>query len=910
MKKIFRSDKNTGKGTGETLSRFGWLVMVIVFTMVLTASIIVIFSVREKLSKELHENAKAEMVNISETLEKSVNANILSCFSQLRIVSSLISNYSTVNQSTRPEFVNILSMVSAGISFKNIGLLLESGDVIFDSDETYNIYSSVFAQKIIVEGKSYVDTLSLIDNGTYFAFGVPYSATESIARIEGSDDLLICGVVGIAEPVAFSSLFIESTNHGDNVIAISKEDGFIVCCSENAKEDEKPLNFVTNLQNKLSDEDFEQLNKAFESGDKSTLTVALNDRHDYFLTCSSFKGEEYLDRFRILVYIPTTLITQATDNLFEGLFGIILVMVALSILLSSVTAFVILINRNKKIMLKKTEKANELLSVAAKAANEASTAKSHFLSNISHDIRTPINGIMGMTGLALDNIDDKNKVEHCLNKIDGASKHLLALINDVLDISRIESGKTEIKQKSEKLGDLLSNCVSVVEGQYLEKGVELNTDFGPFDSVYYMVDALHLHQVLINILGNAVKFTPAGGNVSFSCKQLKTGEENNLQFVIEDNGCGMSKEFCKKIFEPFEQEESARRFNRGSGLGMTISKQLVTLMGGSISVESEQGKGSAFTVTLPAQPCAEPFDDRKEAADINTDVNGVKILLAEDNDLNREFVTERLHRNGAVVTPAGNGKIVYEIFRDSAPGNFDVILMDVMMPEMDGYAATQAIRALDRADAATIPIVALTANAFDEDLKKCLRSGMNEHIVKPFDFNRLYAVINRLTGRKREDGNAKVRSDPPERAEKAAEKPSDPVTNGGADSVANPGTAPASTANRQDLSPELERLYGILEGSPREVLARLNNERIIRKLLSKFLSDGSFSSLGAAIENGNATEAFLSAHTLKGICLNFSFNKLLISVRELTELLRNRQTMQGALVFNGDNVAVSVGLYP
>ena len=888
--------------------RIGWIVSIFVFMIALILSIGVILTLRKNLSFELKENAKEEMSRVSDSIEKSVSANFISYFSQLRIVSSLFSDYATINNSNREEIVKMLSTVHSGISFRNVGLLLENGDVLLDSGEVYSIYASVLAEKIVVEGKSYIDTLSLIGDETYFVFGIPFSGASAISRLSGTGDLPVCGVVGVADTQSVAALFVEGAYYGDNIVAVTKDDGFLVCTSQNAEEDEKPLNFVTYLRFRLSQEEFDGFYASYESGGRVAFDVALNDRYDYYMTCSSFVGEDYLERFRIFVYIPTPLVTQSTDELFNGMFAIITCMVAISIILSSVTVFFVLNNRNNKMLLKKREEANELLSMAAKAANEASTAKSNFLSGISHDIRTPINGIIGMTGLALDNLDDREKVVHCLDKISGASRHLLALVNDVLDISRIESGKVEIRRRSESIGMLLDNCLSVIEGQYVEKGVALETDFGPFGKKFFLLDALHVHQILINILGNAVKFTPVGGRVVFSCKEETSPEgKTALCFSVKDNGCGMSKEFCKRVFEPFVQEKSARFASHGSGLGMTISASLASLMDGKISVESELGVGSVFTFLLPVEVCDAP--PTEEPATDRADVVGVRVLLAEDNALNREFVTERLRKNGAIVTEAENGKVAYDIFRKGKEGAFDVILMDLMMPEMDGYTAAKLIRSLGREDARRIPIVALTANAFAEDLQKCLDVGMNDHVVKPFEFDRLYSVINRQIGRKKAEPEEKSDDEPA--TGKAADGRKEGEENGARETPQGPTAhgergsgSPAPQKDDADLSSDpqdeafsagkpatLDELYALLGGSAKDVILRLQGERILRKLLAKFPEDKSFESLGEALRAGDAPTAFRHAHTMKGLCLNFGFGSLSASVSELTELLRNRDTV-------------------
>ena len=382
---------------------------------------------------------------------------------------------------------------------------------------------------------------------------------------------------------------------------------------------------------------------------------------------------------------------------------------------------------------------------ALAAAERANRAKTVFLSHMSHDIRTPINGIMGMTDIALHRLDDRARVADCLNKINSASHHLLGLVNDVLDMSRVESGKVVLDAKPFSVEALLDGCCSVIIGQTLKKQIVLKTDFTKVCCRTLRGDELHLRQIFINILGNAVKFTPNGGQVTFSAevRPVKDGEVEMIA-VIRDNGIGMSREFQEKLFEPFSQEdETGGGGYRGTGLGMSIVKQLLELMGGSIEVESVRNEGSAFTVRLrlPVERDAEMVAEDGRG---DKKLNGMKILLAEDNELNTEIACYVLENCGAAVTAVENGAAAVERFAGSPAGSFDLILMDIQMPVLDGYEATRRIRALARADAGSIPIVAMTANAFTEDVQAALEAGMNGHIAKPLDVPTLYAEISKF----------------------------------------------------------------------------------------------------------------------------------------------------------------------
>lgn len=424
------------------------------------------------------------------------------------------------------------------------------------------------------------------------------------------------------------------------------------------------------------------------------------------------------------------------------------VLVATGIALALILSFVCVISHMRKKSYLMLEKKNGELQTAILEAERANKAKTEFLSHMSHDIRTPINGIMGMLNIAEDNPEDLERQADCRKKIKTSAEHLLSLINDVLDISKLESGNVELARETFCLTELLHNCSVIVGGQAAERNVELVTDFdepGRLPHEYFVGSPLHIKQILINIAGNAVKYNKPKGTIHFRCYEISV--ENGtakICFEITDTGIGMSREYLEHIFEPFTQEEGGARTNyQGSGLGMTITKNLVDKMGGTIQIESELDKGSVFTVVLPLEITAPPeAPEEKREADA-ADVAGKRVLLVEDNELNQEIAQYMLTEQGLEVTVACDGQEAVELFSEAAPHTYQMIFMDVMMPVMNGYEATRAIRSLDRPDAAEIPIVAMTANAFAEDVKAALDAGMNEHIAKPLEPDIIKRVLER-----------------------------------------------------------------------------------------------------------------------------------------------------------------------
>ncbi|MBT9777867.1 response regulator [Clostridium sp. MCC353] len=382
------------------------------------------------------------------------------------------------------------------------------------------------------------------------------------------------------------------------------------------------------------------------------------------------------------------------------------------------------------------------------AAENASKAKSDFLSRMSHEIRTPMNGIIGMTAVARMSVDNKHKLLDCLDKIDMSSNYLMNLINDILDMSRIESGKIELYEEEFRLSILLERISLMFKQKAEDAGILFSVNDSGLSVDWVIGDELRISQVLINIISNALKFTQAGGYVRLDVTEKSiSNEEISLEFMIKDNGIGMSEDFQKRIFDPFEQAKAATSHQYGgTGLGLSISYNFIKLMNGDISVASRPGQGTCFTVCLSLKRPLKPEENfhAQTAASLDHGIfrmDGISIMLAEDNEINSEIAAAILEDSGASVTPVWNGKEAVDTFAASLPGQYSLILMDIQMPVMDGLEASRAIRSLNRPDAKTIPILGLSANAFRHDMEAARQNGMNGYISKPLDITKMFETI-------------------------------------------------------------------------------------------------------------------------------------------------------------------------
>jgi len=718
--------EKTGRRQHSTVGIIITVIVFLIFLIIFTANYY------KNLNNQLFEERKEHLIEFADKISEVVESLIESSWRQVEACKYLITNNSGFN--TINNLNDILKDTQKFLDEKNtIVLAIDEDGRYYASDgaggywkESQLLLNADNRQQVIIK-------IPHISDKTYFLF---------IERLPTSIEMRKTGEKITHIAVAFDSAAVKDkmTIHGFGEMCFSyimRSDGrsmyrytydknFIVEYNIlKAIKDYKIVNggtyeeFLTSIQNKESAAlEFNYLNKK------------TNEVSNWFVAISDIDSIEW----QVLIFVPTNVLGANTNLIMHQTIRFFLVVAAVLVVMFCMMMFIIMEGWSDKKLIAHQKKANTALMAAALEAESANKAKSEFLAYMSHDIRTPINGIMGMTDIAVKHIDDSTRVLNCLGKIHESSKHLMNLINDVLNMSRIESGRTKAEHTPFDIKSCLDNCASIIEGQLITRDLTLIKEFEELEHPLVIGDELHLRQIFINILGNAVKFTPDGGKIFFRAKEIRN-EDNKavFYFEVEDTGVGMKQEFLPYVFEPFMQEDNgARTIYKGTGLGMAITKKLVDLLEGTIQVESQLNVGTKFILELPIEIDfkAKPKKEEKKA---NIKLDGMKVLLVEDNELNLEIAEVILEEQGLVVTAVENGQLAVEAFEKNPAGTYDAILMDIMMPVMDGITATKTIRSLNRADAKTIPILAMTANAYDEDIQRTKEAGMNVHLSKPIN---------------------------------------------------------------------------------------------------------------------------------------------------------------------------------
>ena len=624
-------------------------------------------------------------------------------------------------------------------------MLLDAQGTAYLSDGSVGIWNDVTH---LIDGSSQHTFVSETDNidGCFLVFSRELESPITV----GEDNMRFTHVILLKDIQTVKQYYTTTTYGGNAATYFIKNNGTLAYFD--ADEDDvigarnvfKALGEVEYVQ----EQDFDTVKEQLERNGIATADIRLNQKE--YLYCLTA-----LDTYNmmLMLLIPADAVAVSTMNMMnstirtETIFALILALMMLLVFISFVR-----VQRSSQ-MVKMEQETNRELNRLRTVAETANAAKSTFLNNMSHDIRTPMNAIIGFTNIAMKQ-GPSPEIRNCLEKISNSSEHLLALINDVLDISCIESGKIKYMPTPVDIAEVTDSVLAIMQGYLSDRHITFQTELETPSERYVLTDAVRVREVLVNILGNAVKFTNDGGTITYSVSYLpgKANHYINARYRIADTGIGMTEEFVEHIFEEFSQEEQdARTQYKGTGLGMTITKKYVDLMGGTISVESKKGVGSTFTVELPMEITDACSVKKTDYAVGKVDLTGLKVLLAEDNELNAEIAIEQFEELGMQITRACDGEEVVTIFAENPPGTYDVIFMDVMMPKKNGYEATNDIRNLqNRPDGATIPIIAMTANAFAEDVQASMDAGMNGHLSKPIVMEEVVKTIARNL-RMRED---------------------------------------------------------------------------------------------------------------------------------------------------------------
>lgn len=616
-------------------------------------------------------------------------------------------------------------------------MVLDEQGIAYLSDRSAGIWNDV---SHLIDGNTKHTFISETDNipGSFMVFSKELSSSVTT----DADNTHYTHVVLLKDIKTIQKYYTTSTYEGKAATYFIKKNGILAYYDA----DETDVIGARNIFKALSeveyvrDDNFDTIKTELANKGIATTNIII-DNTEYFYSLASL--QDY--NMYLMLLIPSKAVAVSTMNMMNSTIRSETVFVSVLMLTGMIAFYGFIKAQRTNQLVKLEQETNKELTRLRNVAESANAAKSTFLNNMSHDIRTPMNAIIGFTNIALKhNPNQENK--NCLDKISDSSEHLLALINDVLDISRIESGKIQFTPTPVELSEITEAVLSIMDGYLSGRDIIFNKNIEIPVDCCVMADAVRIREVLVNILGNAVKFTPNGGTITFDANYTLKGDKTVIaHYRITDTGIGMSSEFVDHIYDEFSQEDNgARTQYKGTGLGMTITKQYVDMMNGKISLTSQKGAGTTFFVEIPMTVTEEYAYKKPERNYGNVNLADINILMAEDNDLNAEIAIVQLEEYGIHITRAFDGKDVVKIFESSPEGTFDIILMDVMMPNMNGYEATIAIRNLqNRSDAKTVPIIAMTANAFAEDVQSSLNVGMNGHLSKPIVIDEVIKTIER-----------------------------------------------------------------------------------------------------------------------------------------------------------------------
>ena len=645
--------------------------------------------------------------------------------SKREVLLTLLKRMEATRNSRIEDVVYSLGVEARTTSFDTLYLITADDEVYSSSYLKTPLHNMVWAEEFRNSNSGFLTRYEEDSRerwGEFLVYGVRLPAPVSCGGKE------ISGVVGLVPIAGIANQMRLESFDGQGIAVVMKRSGDIITASQQYNDlDNNFLNPLEHARFKNGGS-LEDCRQAVREGDSIFVEYSLDDNSYYalFQSLDHHEGNDW--------YLVVRVSTQVTEDQVKTLISRSLPFFFMLGLMILAIAYFIYHSMD-----------------SVKVARASEQAKSAFLANMSHEIRTPLNGIVGLHYLMRQNLGDRGKLEEYLKKAEVSTSFLQNVITDVLDMSKIESGQLEIYSSEMNLKALIEEVGILLESQTRRKMLQCSIECRELTEPIVCGDALRIKQVLTNLLGNAVKFTPEGGAVALTVGQEVNGETVHTVFQVSDTGCGMSQEFLERIWQPFEQEHRVAQQN-GTGLGTTLSKTLVEKMGGSISVESQLGKGTVFTFSIPLPVVRQTGEESpsSEAKETGHDVGGKSmlagkhIMVVEDNEINRMIVVSILEDQECELTEARDGQEALASFEGSRPDYYDLILMDIQMPVMNGYEATRSIRSLDRPDAKSVPIIAMTANAFREDIEKALDAGMDDVATKPLDIGLLLKKIEQI----------------------------------------------------------------------------------------------------------------------------------------------------------------------
>lgn len=736
MEAISLSVKNMKEITVHKNNRMHIAIGVAFISVMFIVCVIIAGSIFRSINVELYKERCHSLNEVSEQMAKAINNT---CSYAWDVSDAAFSHILSTKIENKENLHALLSEAESGAyTYKYYLAVIDSQNNYYLSNGSIGLFKNTeFLTRTSEERQVVMTTVAFENDNEHMLF--LRCLKDPIILNDGTQ---ITHLALILPSEAYYSAFSCSGFDGSADVFIVNDAGQNICRQNNVED----FNILANIMRTLENVEFlhggtyDQLIGSLEHPTGESLEFVYEDKN-YFVSIAPVGTPDWI----VILIIPTNQLQNGSENLLNATMYRIITISVIGVLMAVLIIYYFISVDNMRIRSIQQRRVNYALQKAAEEATNANMAKSEFLSNMSHDLRTPLNGILGMLERAKDCSDDLEELRHCLSEIDLAAEHLYALINNVLDLRRLESGK-EIPHADNPfdLRKVINACCSIIQSSAKQHSITFTYKCGGFKHPYLTGCDLYLRQILINVLGNAVKFTKEGGSVTFEAAEIAfEGETASFRFIIKDTGVGMKAGYKEHIFEPFWQENSSLRVNdEGTGLGMSIVKKLIDKMCGTIEIYSKENEGSRFTIVLPFSVNQNDFLKNEETEKLPSDaLKGMKILLVEDNMLNCEIAEHILVKTGAEVVIACDGEAAVQAFENSDINSINAILMDVMMPVMDGLKATSVIRSLDRPDAKSVPIIAMTANVFEEDIKRTLAAGMNEHISKPISEKLLVSVL-------------------------------------------------------------------------------------------------------------------------------------------------------------------------